>query len=233
MGKGGAGSGPWRTSPELGQYWGEVGAPHSSTGWGGREQGGQPHGLNPFSRTALLPQPPYGVLLGSPPQEGGGGHILPRMGGLPVAWGPGVPPEPGGSAQLPLPPLPRRYQVHLPGSCSACQQGWGLSPIVPHGRRGAAQPPPHGTGTAGAAEGVPEKGSPVSPPLTPARTPPPCSDAPPWQRCTPSSRALTPRETLRQMVLTPAPCPGCSPFAHGGPGAAGWGGLGSLPWDFS
>lgn len=173
--------------------WGSVGVrwghPAAAQGGGGCspctwDKGGQLHGLYPSSRTALLPQPPYGVLLSPSPQEGGGGHILPRMGGLPVAWGPGVPPEPGGSAQLPSPPaqaLPSaltRELLCLPARVGAqpCR--------TPQPARGCTAAPP-GTGTAGAAEGVPVKGGPVSPPLPllaplhPARMPPLGSAAPP------------------------------------------------------
>lgn len=63
----------------------------------------------------------------------------------------------------------------------------------------------------GATKGGPAKGCPVSPPHLVLAPSLPCSDAPPqpWQRCTPSSRALppTPGKTLHQMVLNPGPPP--------------------------
>lgn len=80
-----------------------------------------------------------------------------------------------------------------------------------------------------ATKGGPAKGCPVSPPHPVLATHPPdllgCPPPQPWQRRTPSSRALppTPGKTLHQMVLTPGPPtspPRAVPSLHTG-GTAG------------
>lgn len=166
------------------------------------------------------------------PRKAVEGTSCPGWVGCQLRGVPGCPQSQGALLGSLFSPCPGATKCTYPGAALLPARVGAQPCCTPQPARGCTAAP-HGTGTVGAAEGVPVKGSPVSPPLTPARTPPPCSDAPPpWQRCTPSSRALTPRETLRQMVLTPAPCPGCSLFAHGGLGDAGWGGWGRSPGTF-
>lgn len=122
-------------------------------------------------------------------------------------------------------PLPRRYQVHLPGSCSACQRGGGLGLTAPHSPCEALWPLPKPSGQP---RGGPQRDARCHP-LTLCSQPIPallgCPPPQPWQRRTPSSRALppTPGKTLHQMVLTPGPPtspPRAVPSLHTG-GTAG------------
>lgn len=140
-------------------------------------------------------------------------------------------PRARGLCPAPSSPLcPGATKCTYPGAALPANRGGGSALLYPTASEGLHSRPPTAWGQLKGCLWRAARCHPPLPllaPLHPARMPPP------WQRCTPSSWALTPRETLRQMVLTPAPCPGCSPFAHGGPGAVGWGGLGSLPWDFS
>lgn len=151
-----------------------------------------------------------------------GSTSCPRWGGCQLCGVPGCP-QSWASPASPLRPLPRRYQVHLPWELLCLPMGGWLSPIAPHSQHGAAWlVPTPAWGSAGAAEGVSVKSHPVPLSLSPCSHPPALLGCPPLAVLHPLSWALTPKETLRQMVLTPAPpAPGCSSFAHGGPGAAG------------
>lgn len=133
----------------------------------------------------------------SDPREAGG-HTLPQ------SWGHH---ESHGALSPPWPHCPGATKCTYPGAALPANRG-GLSPTAPLSPCGALWPLPRPRGQP---RGGPAKGCPVSPPHLVLAPSLPCSDAPPqpWQRCTPSSRALppTPGKTLHQMVLNPGPPP--------------------------
>lgn len=231
-----AGFGPGRASPELGQYWGEMGAPHSSTGlgwvltlhlgWQGAGRG--PHGLFPFSRTPLLPQPPHGVLLSPSPQGGWGAHPAPDgwaascVGSRGAPRARGLSPAPSSPPAQALPSALTRELLCLPA-------GVGAQPYcTPQPARGCTADP-MARGLLGQLKGCLWRAARCHPPLSPARTPPPCSDALPWQRCTPLVPGTDPERNLTSNGANPGPLPWLLPLCTRGAGGCGVGGAGLAP----
>lgn len=238
MGKGRAGFGPGRTSPELGRYWGEVGTPRSSPGWGwvltlhlGWQGPGRatPQTVPPLQDS---PAPPpaarRGAALPLTPGRRWGAHSAPDGWAASCVGSRGAPrarglcPAPSSPPAQALPSALTRELLCLPAGVG------GSALLYPTASEGLHSRPPHGTGTAGAAEGVPVKGCPVSPPY-------PCSHlstllgCPPLAALHPLVPGTDPKRNLTSNGANPGPLPRLLPLCTWGAGGCGVRGAGLAP----
>lgn len=134
-----------------------------------------------------------------------------------------MPPEPGGSAQLPLAPVPRRYQVHLPGSCSACQRGGGSALPYPQPARACTA-----RGPLGQLKGCLCRAARCHPPL-PLLAPLHPAQMPPLAALHPLMPGTDPERNLLSNGANPGPLPRLLPLCTRGAGGCGLGGAGLAP----